>query len=114
MGHSRITPEPWQQWPHKGPFVTEHAAALVPDAVRFDEVRVGAEQGTVLLVGSETGEAEQRQGLITGPLGRQEVAVVHAAMGIDQLHPPAAEALEGVDLLGNNDLLNHASDHALG
>jgi hypothetical protein len=28
---------------------------------------VGAEQGTVLLIGSETGEAEQRQGLIAGP-----------------------------------------------
>ena len=57
----------------KSPLVTEHAAALVPDAVRLDEVRVAAEQGTVLLVGGETGEAEQRQGLIAGPLGRQEM-----------------------------------------
>ena len=56
------------------------AAALVPDAVRLDEVRVTAEQGTVLLVGGETGEAEQRQGLITCSLGRQEVAMVHTAM----------------------------------
>src|SRR5271165_3923066 len=71
---------PGQQGPHEGPLVTEYTAAFVPDAVRFDEVRVGAEQGTVLLIGGETGEAEQRQGLIAGPLGRQEVAVVHAAM----------------------------------
>ena len=71
---------PGQQGPHEGPLVTEYAAALVPDAVRLDEVRVAAEQGTVLLVGGETGEAEQRQGLIAGSLGRQEVAVVHAAM----------------------------------
>ena len=41
---------PGQQWPHEGPFVAEHAAAVVPDAVRFDEVRVGAEQGAVLLI----------------------------------------------------------------
>jgi hypothetical protein len=40
--------------------------------------------------------------------------VVRAAVGIDQFHPPAAEALEGVDLLGNDDVLNHASDHVLG
>ena len=61
---------PGKQRPHEGSFVTEHAAAVVPDAVRFDEVRVGAEQGTVSLIGSETGEAEQRQGLVAGPFGR--------------------------------------------
>src|ERR1700676_4953736 len=48
-----------QQWPHEGPFIAEHAAAVVPDAVRFDEVRVGAEQGAVLLVGSQTGGSWQ-------------------------------------------------------
>jgi len=84
---------PWQQGPHEGPLVTEHAATVVPDTVRLDEVRVAAEQDTVLLIGGEAGEAEQRQGLIAGSLGRQEVAVVLAAMGIDQLDPPAAEAL---------------------
>jgi hypothetical protein len=40
---------PGKQRPHEGPFVSEHAAALVPDAVRLNEVRVGAEQGAVLL-----------------------------------------------------------------
>ena len=30
---------PGKQRPHEGPFVTEHTAAVVPDAVRFDEVR---------------------------------------------------------------------------
>src|SRR5690242_11050653 len=69
---------PWQQGPHEGPLVTEHAATVVPDAVRLDEVRVAAEQDTVLLIGGEAGEAEQRQGLIAGSLGRQEVAVVLA------------------------------------
>src|ERR1700683_4994069 len=71
---------PGQQGPHEGPFVTEHTAAVVPDAVRLDELRIGTEQGTVLLIGAKTGEAEQRQGLVAGPLGREEVAVVHAAM----------------------------------
>src|SRR5438270_183895 len=69
-----------QQRPHEGPLVMEHAAALVPDAVRLDEVRIGAEQGPVLLIGSETGEAEQRQGLIAGPFGGQAVAVMQAAV----------------------------------
>ena len=35
---------PGKQRPHEGPFVTEHAFAFVPDAVRFDEIRVGAER----------------------------------------------------------------------
>jgi len=38
--------------------------------------------------------------------------MVRAAMRIDQLHPPAAEALEGVDLRGIDHILNDASDHA--
>src|SRR5580700_2678079 len=44
---------PGKQRPHEGPFVTQHTAALVPDAVRFDELRVDTEQGAVLLIGSE-------------------------------------------------------------
>ena len=105
---------PWKQWPHESAFVTKYAAAVVPDAVCFNEVWVDAEQGTVLLIGSKAGKAEQCQSLVTGPLGGQEVAVVHAAMRTDQLHPPAGEAFEGVDLLGNDDVLHHASDHAPG
>ncbi len=73
-----LDPLPGQQGPHEGPLVTEYTAALVPDAVRFDEVRLGAEQGTVLLIGGETGEAEQRQGLIAGPLGLLHHASDHA------------------------------------
>ncbi len=37
--------------------------------------------------------------------------MVHATMGIDQLHPPAAEALEGVDLRRIDHILNDAGDH---
>ena len=51
---------PRKQRPHEGAFVPKHAAAVVPDAVRFDEVRVDAEQGTVLLICSQAGKAEQR------------------------------------------------------
>ena len=32
--------------PHEGSFVTEHTAAVNPDAVCFDEIRVSAGQGT--------------------------------------------------------------------
>jgi hypothetical protein len=32
-------------------------------------------------------------------------------MSIDQLHPPAAEALEGVDLRRIDHVLHDASDH---
>jgi len=85
--------------------------ALVPDAVGFDEVGIGAEPGAVLLVGGEAGEAEQGEGLVACTFGRKEVAVMRAAMRIDQLDPPAAEALEGVDLHRIDHVLNDASDH---
>ena len=51
---------PGKQRPHEGSFVAEHAAALVPDAVRFDEIWVGTEQGTVVLIGGKAGEVDQR------------------------------------------------------
>src|SRR5580698_9133569 len=70
---------PGQQRPHEGPFVAQDAAAVVPDAVRFDEVRVGAEPGAVLLIGGQAEETKQRQGLVARALARQEVAVVRAA-----------------------------------
>jgi len=35
-------------------------------------------------------------------------------MRVDQLDPPTAEALKGADLCRIDDVLNHASDHALG
>jgi hypothetical protein len=54
---------------HEGPFVAKHAATVVPDAVRLDEVGICAEQRAVLLVGGEAGEAEQREGPIAGALG---------------------------------------------
>src|SRR5487761_213134 len=69
-----------QYRPHEGPLVAEHAAALIPDAIRFDEIRIGAEQCTVLLIGSQARETEQREGLVARSLGRQEVAVMHAAL----------------------------------
>jgi hypothetical protein len=37
--------------------------------------------------------------------------MMHAAMRIDQLDPPAAEAFEGFDLRRIDDVLNHAGDH---
>ena len=62
-------------------------------------------------VGSETGEAEQGEGLVASTFGRKEVAVMRAAMRVHQLDPPAAEALEGVDLRRIDHVLNDASDH---
>jgi len=56
-----------QDWAHEGAFVAKHAAALVPDAVSFDEVRVYAKQRTVLLVGGEAGKAEQARALSLAP-----------------------------------------------
>jgi hypothetical protein len=73
---------------HEGALVAQHAAALVPDAVGLDEVRIGAEPAAVLLVGGQAGKAEQGQGLVAGSLGRQEVAVMDAAVRADQLDPP--------------------------
>jgi hypothetical protein len=74
---------------HESPLVAKHAAAVVLDAVRLDEVGICAEPRAVLLVGGEAGETEQREGLIAGSLGRQEIAMVGAAMQVDQLDPPA-------------------------
>jgi hypothetical protein len=102
-----------QQRAHEAPFVAEYAAALVPDAVGFDEVGVGAEQGTVLLVGGEAGEAEQGEGLVARALGWQEVAMVGAAVGIDQVHPPVGEAFEGAGLRRVDYILDDAGDHTV-
>jgi hypothetical protein len=99
-----------QQWAHECPFVAEHAVALVSDAVSFEEVGMGAEQGTVLLVGSEAGATEQGESLVACTFGRKEIAVMRAAMRINELDPPAAEALEGVDLRGIDHVLNDTSD----
>jgi hypothetical protein len=37
---------------------------------------------------------------------------VNAAMYVNQFHPPAAKALEGLDLGRIDNVLNDASDHA--
>jgi hypothetical protein len=79
-----------EQRPHERPLVAHDALALVPDAV-------GCEQLAILLVPREAGKAEQRERLVTGPFGRQEVAVVSAAVPIDQLDPAAGKAFEGID-----------------
>src|SRR5258708_31748401 len=52
---------------HECPFLAEHAIAHLPHAVAFEEVRTGAEQLTVLLVGSAAGQAEQFDDLLTQP-----------------------------------------------
>ena len=100
-----------QDWAHEGAFVAKHAAALVPDAVSFDEVRVYAKQRTVLLVGGEAGKAEQREGFVARSFRRQEVAMMGAAMQIDQLDPSAGEAFERVDLGRIDHVLDDAGDH---
>ena len=87
--------------------------ALVLDAVGFDEVGIGAEQRAILLVGGQAGETEQREGLVAGPLGGQEVAVMSAAVLTDQFHPALGKTLEGVDLGWIDHVLNDTSDHRL-
>jgi len=69
------------------------------------------EEPAVLLVRGEAGEAEQGQRLVARALGGQEIAVVPAAMPVDQLHPPPGEALEGVGLRRIDDVLDDAGDH---
>ena len=54
-------------------------------------------------------QAARTRGMVRAPHPRPALAA-HAAMGIDQLHPAAAEAFEGIDLRGNDYVLNHASD----
>jgi hypothetical protein len=41
---------PGEQWTHKGPLVSQHAAAFISDPVRGGEVGIFAEQSTVLLI----------------------------------------------------------------
>src|SRR5260370_39319927 len=64
------------------------------------------EQGTVLLVCSEAVEAEQRECVVAGALGWQEVAMVSATVQSDPFHPALGKACEGVDLGRINHLLN--------
>ena len=102
---------PGQQRAHEGPFIPQHAAALVADAIGVDEIGIRAEQRPVLLLGGEAGKAEQGQGPVARALGRQEVAVMDAAMHVDQFHPPAAKAFESLDLSRIDNVLDDASDH---
>jgi hypothetical protein len=64
-----------------------------------------------LLVCGQAREAEQGQRLVTRAFSRQEVAVVAAAMAVNQLHPPPGEAFEGIDLRRIDDILHHAGNH---
>jgi hypothetical protein len=72
-----------EQWAHEGPLVAEHATAFVPNAIRFDEIEGSPKQTTVFLVGGEAGKAEQGEGHVAGPFGRQEIAIVTATVEID-------------------------------
>jgi hypothetical protein len=96
---------------HERPLVAENAPALVPDAVGRHEIRVFAEEPAVLLICSEAREAEEGERLVTCTLGRQEVAMVAAALPVNQFHPPPGEAFEGVDLRRIDDILDDAGDH---
>src|SRR5712691_11350916 len=78
-----------------------------------DELGIRAEQGTVLLVCGEAGETEQRECLVAGALGWQEVAMVSAAVQIDQFHPARGKAFEGVDLGRIDHVFNDTGDHRL-
>lgn len=100
-----------QEGAHEGPVVPQHTTAFVPDSVRFDEIGVDAEQAPVFLVRGEAGKAEQGERLVTGTLTGQEVAMVSAAVLIDQFEPAAGEAFEGVDLRRIDDVLHHTSNH---
>jgi hypothetical protein len=98
---------------HERSLVTEHAPALISYSIGRDKVRIRPEQGTVLLVGGEAGEAEKRECLVAGALAWQEVAVVSAAVQVNQFHPAPGEALEGVDLGRVDHVFNNAGDHRL-
>ena len=57
--------------------------------------------------------AYERERLVAGALAGQEIAVVSAAVQIDQFHPAPAEALEDVDLGRVDHVFNDAGDHRL-
>ena len=102
-----------KQWTHERPLVTEHAPAFISYLVSRGEVRICPEQGAVLLVGSEAGEAEKRERLVAGALAGQEITMVSAAVQVNQFHPAAGKALEGVRLTRIDDVFNNAGDHSL-
>src|SRR6266571_8505850 len=104
---------PWKQWAHECLLVTEHAPAFISYPVGRDELGIRAEQGTVLLVCGEAGETEQRECLAAGAFGWQEVAMVSAAVQIDQFHPAPGKAFEGVDPGGIDHVFNDTGDHSL-
>ena len=84
----------WQQGSHEGSVVAEDAPAVVADAVGLDEAGVLTEAGAVVLIGGEAWKAEEGEGGVAGALGRQEVAMVGAAVLIYQFHPALGEAFE--------------------
>src|SRR5690606_32377018 len=59
-----------QERAHECALISQNTAALVPDAVRLDELGVLAEKGPVLLIHRETGETEQSQRLVACTLAR--------------------------------------------
>src|SRR4051812_25405049 len=72
---------------HEGSLPAQDAARLVSDAVGGEELGVHAEGCTVGLVLGERREGEQREGVVAGALGRQEVAVVGPSARVDQPYP---------------------------
>jgi len=102
---------PGKQRAHERPLVTQHAPAFISYLIGRDKLGIGPEQGTVLLVGGKAREAEKRERLVAGALAGQEIAVVSAAVQVDQFHPAPGKALEGVDLGWVDHVFNHAGDH---
>jgi hypothetical protein len=91
--------------------VPDDAATLVANAIGFDEFRVDAEPAAVLLVRGEARECEQGERAIAGTLCGQEVAMMTAAVLVDQLHPARGEPLEVRDLGRIDHVVDDARDH---
>src|SRR5690349_1118332 len=108
---ARPVPLLGQQGPQERPLVAPDAAGLVADAVGLDELGVDPEKLAVALVVGQAREAEQGVGDVAGALGGQEVAVVGAAVAVDEPHPGAGEGLEGVDLRRVDLVAEVAGDH---
>src|SRR5204862_442451 len=118
---ARIIEAAEHDWPFSPPAsAPETTGAAIARAAGEVGAAVGARalvaftmtgETAVLLVRGEAGEAEQGQRLVARALGGQEVAVVAAAVPVDQLHPPPGEALEGVGLRRIDDVLDDAGDH---
>jgi hypothetical protein len=87
--------------------------AFVSDAIGLYEGWINPEARPIFFVCRKAFKTEQGQRAIACTLGGKIISVVDTAILCHEVHPPAAELLEGMDLARVNNIANNACNHRL-